>query len=175
MSTSGHDDAIIWNRFLHYWLFVREIDRSRWPWKIIAITWGMCWVKIFIGFIVMTINHAKAVVEICLKACYQWMHLFNNYMAAIDSFTVPLHSPNGRHLPAVRTVQRDCLKTVGISTSHVNPYDPRGSNGTLSNTNLYFDQPITKAWCQLVRGHGSYPNDSPIATRLGLCTLCVSS
>ena len=26
----------------------------------------------------------------------------------IDSFTVILHSPNGRHLPAVRAVQRDC-------------------------------------------------------------------
>ena len=27
---------------------------------------------------------------------------------SLESFTVPLHSPNGRHLPAVRAVQRDC-------------------------------------------------------------------
>ena len=26
----------------------------------------------------------------------------------LDSFTAPLHSPNGRHLPAVRAVQGDC-------------------------------------------------------------------
>ena len=26
----------------------------------------------------------------------------------LDSFTAPLHSPNGRHLPAVRDVQGDC-------------------------------------------------------------------
>ena len=26
----------------------------------------------------------------------------------LDSFTVPLHSPNGRHLPAIRAVQWDC-------------------------------------------------------------------
>ena len=26
----------------------------------------------------------------------------------LDSFTVPLHSPNGRQLPAVRAAQRDC-------------------------------------------------------------------
>ena len=34
----------------------------------------------------------------------------------VDFFTVPLHSPNGRQLPAVRAVQRDChwhLKNYG--------------------------------------------------------------
>ena len=29
------------------------------------------------------------------------------YLCSIDSFTVPLHSPNGRQLPAIRAVQRD--------------------------------------------------------------------
>ena len=36
----------------------------------------------------------------------------------VDSFTVPLHSPNGRHLPAVMAMQRDChwgLKNGGNS------------------------------------------------------------
>ena len=42
----------------------------------------------------------------------------------LDSFTVSLHSPNGRQLPAVRVVQGDCqwpLTTVEISISDVSP------------------------------------------------------
>ena len=38
------------------------------------------------------------------------------------------------------------------------------------NPNLYLDQPITKWWCQSIRGHVSYPTDSPIVTKLGLCS-----
>ena len=34
---------------------------------------------------------------------------------------------------------------------------------------LYLSQPITKARCQPVRGHVSYPIHSPIAIRVGLC------
>ena len=37
---------------------------------------------------------------------------------ALESFTVSLHSPNGRHLPAIRAVQGDCqlpLKNNGNS------------------------------------------------------------
>ena len=46
--------------------------------------------------------------------------LVSNYhmQMCLDSFTVPLHSPNGRQLPAVRAVQRDChwgLKNGGNS------------------------------------------------------------
>ena len=37
------------------------------------------------------------------------------------------------------------------------------------NSKLYFDQPITKGWCQPIGGDVSYPTDSPTATRLGLC------
>ena len=33
---------------------------------------------------------------------------------AIDSFTVSLHSTNGRHLPAVRALQRDCQLPLKI-------------------------------------------------------------
>ena len=42
----------------------------------------------------------------------------------VDSFTVSLHSPNGRHLPAVRAVQGDCQwpwETVRITTGRVSP------------------------------------------------------
>ena len=55
-------------------------------------------------------------------------------------------------------------KTIGIPTDHVSPW----CNGALGNPNLYLDQPITKGWCQPIGGHGSYPTDSPIATRQGL-------
>ena len=46
-----------------------------------------------------------------------------------------------------------CLKTVGISTVHMNPW----CNRTRSNLNLYFDQPITQSWCQLIGGQVSNP------------------
>ena len=47
----------------------------------------------------------------------------------LDYFTVPLHSPNGRHLPAIMAVRGDCqspgvrgvCQTVGIPTSHFSP------------------------------------------------------
>ena len=39
-----------------------------------------------------------------------------------------------------------------------------------SNSNLYLHHPITKAWCQPIGGHVSYPTDDPIATRLELCS-----
>ena len=60
-------------------------------------------------------------------------------------------------------------KMVDISTDHVSPK----CNGALGKPNLYLDQPITKAWYQPIGGHVSYPTDSRIATRLGLCiSLC---
>ena len=62
-------------------------------------------------------------------------------------------------------------KTVEISIVHMNPQ----CNGTWGNPNLSLDQPITKAWCQPIRGHVSYPTDSPVATRLGLCNSLAST
>ena len=43
------------------------------------------------------------------------------FRTSLDSFTVSLHSPNGRQMPAVRSVQGDCqwpLKWVEILTDH---------------------------------------------------------
>ena len=42
--------------------------------------------------------------------------------ANLDSFTVPGHSPNGRHLPAIKAVSGDCqwpLQTMAIPTSYL--------------------------------------------------------
>ena len=70
----------------------------------------------------------------------------------IDCFTIPLHSPNSRHMPATRAVQWDChwlLKIGGNSNQSQKP--------TMlcdwGNPNLYFDQPITKGWCWLTGSH----------------------
>ena len=48
---------------------------------------------------------------VCLQGCYPviWLpaglHLL---LSLIDSFTVSLHKPNGRQMPAVRAMQGDC-------------------------------------------------------------------
>ena len=74
-----------------------------------------------------------------------------------DSFTVPLHSPNGRLMPAIRAVQGDCQW----------PMKNAGNSHLLWNSNQYLDQPITKG-CHPTGSRVSYPTDSPKATRLGL-------
>ena len=102
---------------------------------------------------------------LCSSSSWHWQEEVQNQL---DSFTVPLHSPNGRHLPAVRTVQRDChwgLKNDGNSHWSCESIMQWGNN-----PNLYLNQPITKAWCQPTGSHVSYPTDSPIATRLILCS-----
>ena len=61
--------------------------------------------------------------------------------------------------------------TVGIPIGHVRSE----CSGALSNPNLYLNQLITKEWCQPIGSHVSYPTDSPIATRLGLCSSLLES
>ena len=65
----------------------------------------------------------------------------------IDSFTVPLRSPNGRHLPAARAVQKDSL--WGLKNGGEFPLVTWAHNamGHKAISNLYLDQSITKVWC----------------------------
>ena len=84
----------------------------------------------------------------------------------VDSFTVPLHSPNGLPLGLCEGTASGVWKTVGIPSGHVSPW----CSGTRGNPNLYLDQPIAKAWCQPIGGQVSCPTESPIATLLGLCS-----
>ena len=80
----------------------------------------------------------------------------------VDSFTVPLHSPNSRHLPAVRTVQRDChwgLKNGGNSHWSREPITQRGTRQSQSIFRPANHKSVV-----------SYLTGSPIATRLGLCS-----
>ena len=83
-----------------------------------------------------------------------------------NTFTVSLLSPNGRHLPAVGTVQGDRqwpLKTVEIPSAHVSPQ----STATEAIPNcIKTSQSITKGRCQYV----SYPTDSLTTAKLRLCS-----
>ena len=84
----------------------------------------------------------------------------------VDSFTVSLHSPNGRHLPAVTAVQGGCqwpFKTVIIPTAHVSP----ACNA--------LGQPTTQPATRPNGSHASHPTDSPIATRLRLWSSLAAS
>ena len=59
----------------------------------------------------------------CLAGYFGPWHTFTSCLGCwiimeLDSFTVSLHSPNGRHLPAIRVVQGDCqwsMKNSGNS------------------------------------------------------------
>ena len=65
----------------------------------------------------------------------------------VNSFTVSLHNPNGRQLPAIRAVQGDrqwLCKMVEIPTGHMSLQ----CFATWSNPKLYLDQTITKGSCQ---------------------------
>ena len=82
-------------------------------------------------------------------------------LECVDSFAVPLHSPYGRQMPAVRAVQRDCrwgLKNLGNSHRSREPimqWDARESQSIFRPAN--HKRAMTANWM-----HVSYPpNDSP--------------
>ena len=92
----------------------------------------------------------------------------------LDSFTVPLHSANGRHLPAVRAVQGDGQWPLKNGANSHRSHEIK-FHCNWGNPSLYLKQPITKRWYQPIGGQVSYPTDIPYATRLGLCiSLAVS-
>ena len=96
------------------------------------------------------------------------MNLAPPYWRLIDSFTVPLHSPKGRHFPAFRVVPRDCqwhLKNVGNSHWLGQPMIQSDTGQSQS----IFGPTKHKRWCQPIGGCASYPTDSPTATKLRLC------
>ena len=85
----------------------------------------------------------------------------------IDSFTVSLHSPNGKHLLDVRAVQGGCqwpLKNVSNSDLSCEPT----IHCDWDNPGLYLDHPMKKGWCQPFADHVSYPSHNLNGTKLGL-------
>ena len=97
-----------------------------------------------------------------LKAAYKFLVKWSPDLASvqtiIDYFTVPLHSPNGRHLPSIRAVQGDCQWHLKISgNSHQSCESIYFDWG---NPNLYLNQTVTKGWCQ---SNDSNPTENPNA------------
>ena len=80
----------------------------------------------------------------------------------VDFFTVSKCLPLGL---CKGTVSGLC-KMVEIPTSHVSLQ----CNAIRHNPYLCSDRPITKRWCLAIKGHVSYPCDSPDAASLGLCS-----
>ena len=92
--------------------------------------------------------------------------LFIQEAGTLDSFTVSLHSPNGRQLPAVRAVQGDCQQILK------NVWNPHQSYTPIIHCmykvpQLIFNQAIThpaKQPCHI--SHSA--TGSPTATQQGL-------
>ena len=85
-------------------------------------------------------------------------------LVGIDAFTVSLHSPNGRQMPAIRAVQGDCQWPWKWWKFPLVIW----AQGSLQRRHL----PTYIKTIQPQRGstsHVPYPTDSPTATRLGLC------
>ena len=81
-----------------------------------------------------------------LKATCQWELCVMAAVSQVDSFTVPLHSPSGRHLPAAIGLCKGTVcgiwKMAEISSGHATIHCDWG------NPNPYLDQPNTKWWCK---------------------------
>ena len=126
----------------------------------------------------MLTRHRKKVVETDIRILFKSCQLNVIFISVIDSFltkyclygnsldffTVPLHSPTGRHLPAIRAVQRNFhwgLQGCGNS---------QWSRERIMQWGIRQFQPITKGRYQSIGGHVSYPTDNHITARLGLCS-----
>ena len=95
-------------------------------------------------------------------------HLKAGIPPHLGSFTVPFHCPNGRHLRAIGTVQMDChwgLKNGG--NSH-RSHEPIMHWGTRKFQSVF--RPTNHKRLMPIGDHVSFPTDSPITTRLGLCS-----
>ena len=81
---------------------------------------------------------------------FWWWHIKEicSEHLGVDSFRVPFHSPNGRHLPAVRAVQGDChwgLKNGGNSHWSCEPimqWGTRQSQSIIRPTNHKWVMPV---------------------------------
>ena len=110
------------------------------------------------------------VMSLCRQTKYQTFRSGCNVLTVrhrpLNSFTVPLHSPDDRHLLVVRAVQRDCHWSLRNSANSHWSREPI-MQWALGNPIVYIDQPITHKGDA---SHVSYATDSPITTRLGLCS-----
>ena len=92
-----------------------------------------------------------------------------NRQPGVDSFTVSLHSLNGRQIAYIYGWARGLSVAFENSENFHQSHEPT-IHCDWGNLNLYLDWQNTKGWCQPTISHVSYPTDSPTATRLGLCS-----
>ena len=82
----------------------------------------------------------------------------------LDSFTVSLHSPSDRHLPAVWAVQGDSYMSLeNCGNSHWSCEPTIHSNW--SNPNLYLDQPVRK---KVMPDQQNHKSQHPISILCGV-------
>ena len=103
-----------------------------------------------------------------LLLCQKYNSLTYALYAHLDSFTISLHNPSGKHLLTVKAVEGNCgvWKTGEIPISHVSPWCLE----TEAFLNLYLDQPSTNRWFQLTGVPVLQPPDGAVeqsSTHLG--------
>ena len=159
------------NGLLHNWC--QAITLTNWLISVRPLGTNLNDIWIKVHYFSLTKMHFKMLSVNCLPFCLGLDVVMCKSVVPLyvilDSFTVPLHSPNNRHLPAVRAVQRDChwsLKNGGNSHWSREPITQWGTRQSQS----IFRPTNHKGWCQRIEGHVSYPTGSPIATGFGLCS-----
>ena len=118
-------------KFLDLVRFILEVWRYVWSASSVGVQWVKRKREVLADnkrhFLLLLsgkqwIGHIQLIIcqlSVCDVVCDIW----RNYNS-LDSFTVSLHNPNGRRLPAVRVLQGDCqrrLKPMEIRTGHVSP------------------------------------------------------
>ena len=88
---------------LYHWNFFNQWVKG---WGFLDGFWRLCYLMWLLEYLWSVLLGLLDLAGHLVQAGLQQMR---GLRAHVDSFTVPLHSPNGRHLPAIRAVQGDCL------------------------------------------------------------------
>ena len=94
---------LIPNQLSRYW-YLFDMDLMVFCYQQYSWHW---WTHMPPNYSATSATHNHHHLTICYRNSTAWRLLFS-VQSSIDCFTVSLHSPNGRHLPAVRAVQGDC-------------------------------------------------------------------
>ena len=103
MSPIHQSQTLIPNQLSRYW-YLFDMDSMVFCYQQYSWHW---WTHMPPNYSATSATHNHHHLTICYRNSTAW-RLLLSVQSSIDSFTVSLHSPNGRHLPAVRAVQGDC-------------------------------------------------------------------
>ena len=127
--------------------------------------------KVQIKYDIMHTSHTRKQRALDVPKCTASTNFLHKSPKILDSFTVSLHSPHGRHLPVVRAVQGDCqwpLKKHGGNSHRLREptmsFNTRQSWPIFRPTNHGRVMPANWKPCLI------YLTDSLNATNLGLCS-----